>query len=315
MDLQVLRNFLVVVEQGSISNAATLTRISQPALSRQLQALEEEFGAELFTRKRRGVELTKAGEALAMQAGRIMANVREAQVAIDAMTGKRGGRLALGVPPSLARLMLPDLIRRAREIMPDVRFAVREGTADALCALVLDGQLDMAIVQYPSLHSGLTGYTLFSESIVAAGAAGVFTMGASVTMKELLQRDFVLAASTGRLRLMYEKLAAKAGSPESGFVEVDSPSGLIELLAGGLGVSLVSYSWVHPHVVAGTISTAQIAPIPLRRQVALVSASARTVTPAQQFLTEVIADFVDAHAKDLRWAVTEAVDDVEGLDW
>ena len=136
MDLQVLRNFLVVVEQGSISNAATLSRLSQPALSRQLRSLEEEFGAELFTRKRRGVELTEAGEALALQARRILANVREAQVAIDAVTGKQGGRISLGVPPSLAGLMLPVLILEVRQAMPDVRFAVREGPPDELCSQV-----------------------------------------------------------------------------------------------------------------------------------------------------------------------------------
>ncbi len=301
MDLQVLRNFLVVVEQGSISNAATLSRLSQPALSRQLRSLEDEFGAELFTRKRRGVELTEAGEALALQARRILANVREAQVAIDAVTGKRGGRIALGVPPSLAGLILPDLIREARQVMPDVRLAVREAQPDALCAQVIEGQLDLAIVQYPSLLPGLSERPLFSEQIVAAGAAGVFEAGTSVTMKQFLQRECVIAASTGRLRLMYEKLAARAGTPESGFVEVDSPSSIVDLIAQGVGVSLVSYTWVHREVMAGTISIAQIAPVPLRRQVALVSALERSIAPAQDQLTNMIARFVERHASELRW--------------
>ena len=301
MDLQVLRNFLVVVEQGSISNAALLVRLSQPALSRQLRALEEEFGAELFTRKRRGVELTAAGETLALQARCILANVREAQVAIDAVTGKRGGRIALGVPSSLAGQILPVLIRQAREIMPDVRLAVREGQPDVLCAQVIEGQLDLAIAQYPSLLPGLSARPLFSESIVAAGAAGVFEAGTAVTMKQFLQRDCVLAASTGRLRLMYEKLAVRAGTPASGFVEVDSPSSLVDLIAQGVGVSLVSYTWVHREVIAGRISIAPIAPVPLRRQVALVSAAARSITPAQAQLADMIAQFVERHASEFRW--------------
>jgi len=301
MDLQVLRNFLLVVEQGSISNAATLARLSQPALSRQLRSLEEEFGAELFTRKRRGVELTEAGEALALQARRILANMREAQVAIDAVTGKRGGRIALGVPPSLAGLILPDLIREARAAMPDVRLAVREGQPDALCAQVLEGQLDMAIVQHPSLLPGLSARPLFTEPIVAAGAAGVFEAGAAVTMKQFLQRDCVLAASTGRLRLMHEKLAARANAPESGFVEVDSPSSLVDMIEAGVGVTLVSYTWVHRQVMAGSISVAQIAPVPLRRQVALVTTAARGITPAQTQLADMVVRFVALHAGELRW--------------
>jgi len=207
-----------------------------------------------------------------------------------------------GVPDEIITAEVrPDLIREARQVMPDVRLAVREAQPDALCAQVIEGQLDLAIVQYPSLLPGLSERPLFSEQIVAAGAAGVFEAGTSVTMKQFLQRERVIAASTGRLRLMYEKLAARAGTPESGFVEVDSPSSIVDLIAQGVGVSLVSYTWVHREVMAGTISIAQIAPVPLRRQVALVSALERSIAPAQDQLTNMIARFVERHASELRW--------------
>ena len=72
MDLQHLENFLVIVEQGSVSHAARIIRITQPALTRQLQALEAQFGAPLLARNRRGVVLTPAGEALVVEARRIL---------------------------------------------------------------------------------------------------------------------------------------------------------------------------------------------------------------------------------------------------
>lgn len=101
----------------------------------------------------------------------------------------------------------------------------------------------------------------------------------------------------------------ETGTPQSGFVEVDSPTGLIELLVAGVGVSLVSQTWVHREKLAGLISVAQIAPAPLRRQLALVWASVRRVSPPQQQLADMISRFVSDRSQELgRELAEEPVD-------
>ena len=281
MDLQHLRNFLVVVEQGSISNAAALIGITQPALTRQIQTLQRQVGAPLLDRMRRGVVLTPIGETMAFEARRVLAAVRDAQDAVDVASGKRGGRLSIGASLSLSAFFLPGLVLAAGRQLREVRLSVSEGYADELCQRLVDGRLDIAIADYQTPLPKLAARRLFREPVVAVGAAGVFEHGSTISMKELLHQESVLAASTGRLRLMFERLAAKAGGPKGRFVEIDAHSALVGLIVAGGGVSLLPYSSVQEHVQAGRISVADLAPAPLWRQVALLYPKSRDTRPRQ----------------------------------
>jgi len=301
MDLQHLRNFLVVVEQGSISNAAALIGVSQPALTRQIQALQKHFDAPLFDRTRHGVVLTSIGETLAFEARRVLAAVRDAQDAVDAASGKRGGRLSIGTSLSLSSVFLPDLVLSAASELPGVRLSVSEGYTEDLCERLLDGRLEMVIADYRTPIPKVSARPLFREPIVAAGAAGVFASGATITMREFLHQNSVLAASTGRLRLMFERLAAKEGGPQGRFVEIDSHAALVQLIVAGGGVSLLPYSSVHHEVCAGRISVAQLAPAPLLRQVALLVAKSRAPSPASAAMEAIVDRLVAQNAGAMRW--------------
>jgi LysR family transcriptional regulator, nitrogen assimilation regulatory protein len=305
MDLQSLRNFLTIVEQGSISNAATLIRITQPALSRQIQALEAQVGAVLLDRGRRGVALTAAGEALAFEARRVLRSVAEAQTAVDLASARRAGRIALGVSPSLARAVLPGLAALARERLPQARLSFREGPADDLCHRVAEGELDLAMIDFRTPVPRLRARHLFAERIVAIGAAGRFAPGARVTMPDLLAADTILAASSGRLRLLVEKLASRSGIAASRLVEVDSLAGLIEMVASGAGLSLAALCAVDPELVAGRLSVADVAPGPLRRTVALMRAPARHPAPAIDGMEILVDRFVRENAARFDWDLAE----------
>ena len=300
----------MVVEQGSISNAAALIGISQPALTRQIQALQKEFDAPLFARMRHGVELTMIGETLAFEARRILATVRDARDAVDAASGKRGGRISIGTSTSLASVFLPDLVMSAAREMPDVRLSVSEGYTENLCERLLDGRLEMAIADYRTPLPKVAARPLFREPIVVVGAAGQFAAGATITMRDFLHQESVLAASTGRLRLMFEKLAAKDGGAKGRFTEVDSHPALVQLITSGGGVSLLPYSSIHHEVRAGRMSVADLSPAPIRRQVALLVAKSRALSPASEAMEKIIDQLVARNAGDMRWDVS-AVSNVD----
>src|SRR5919205_762115 len=115
IELRLLRYFTAVAEEGHVGNAAARLFISQPALSQQIRALEEQVGVPLFTRHARGVELTEAGEVL-------LAEARE-----EIARGEAGA-LRIGMPPGLEPGMVPELLASLREAHPDARIEVRELT-------------------------------------------------------------------------------------------------------------------------------------------------------------------------------------------
>ena len=103
-----LRHFLAVFELGSIGQAADKLLLTQPALSKSLRSLEDELGARLFDRTPMGVVATVFGEALAMHAKAIEAQLRSAEAAIGALRGKAKGRVTVGIGPSVAPSLMPQ---------------------------------------------------------------------------------------------------------------------------------------------------------------------------------------------------------------
>ncbi|MEM9351703.1 MAG: LysR family transcriptional regulator, partial [Planctomycetota bacterium] len=124
MDFDQLRQFLTVARVGNVTRAAEELAISQPALSRSIQRLEEAFGQPLFERKTRAVELTDAGVLLQSRSEEMLAILEDtkAQIADDGQSG----RLRIGVIPTIAPYFLPDFLRRFREEYPAAEVVIQE---------------------------------------------------------------------------------------------------------------------------------------------------------------------------------------------
>lgn len=306
MDLQHLQNFLTILDQKSISNAASLIRIAQPALSRQLRALEDEVGAPLLIRHRWGVSPTPAGEVLAEHARDILRRVRTARDAISTLTSSPSGTLAVGVTASMAGLILPPLAMEAQALMPAVSLKLAEGYTQVLHQRLLAGELDVAVIHARERLPSLDTRPLMTEPIVFAGPAGLFRPGEAVTMKQVLQHQSLVTAPSGRLRLLYEQAAATAGAAPTRFMEVDSLPALLELLAAGAGVAMLAYSTIHAGVEAGRLSWAHLAPRPLTRKIVIARPHDRLETPAWLTMADLIWRIVEARAETYRWTLARA---------
>src|SRR4051812_3999079 len=127
MELRHLRYFQVVAEEGHVGRAARRLRISQPPLSRQIQALEAELGLRLFDRNRRGVALTAAGAAFQLRCRAVFDAIDQAVAAARRATEGELGRLAIGYVSSLAYVGLAEVLRAFRAGSPQVDVVVREG--------------------------------------------------------------------------------------------------------------------------------------------------------------------------------------------
>ena len=167
--LRQLRYLLAVAEQRHFGRAADLVHVTQPALSMQIKALEAETGEMLIERMPGGAVLTPAGRAMADHARRVMAEM----AALDQAMRRpgQGGRLRLGMIPTVAPYLLPAVLPdlRARDISRDLQ--LREAQTDRLIEELADGRLDAAVIASPPEGNDIAAVPLFADAFLLAGSA------------------------------------------------------------------------------------------------------------------------------------------------
>ena len=139
MELDQLRYFLRVSDRGNFTRAAEDLMISQPALSRSIQKLEEELGQPVFERKTRSVALTDAGTLLQARAQQVLSIIEDTKAEIT--DDGESGRIRIGAIPTIAPYFLPDVLRRFAEEFPKAAVTVQESTTDSLLKSCTQGKL------------------------------------------------------------------------------------------------------------------------------------------------------------------------------
>ena len=192
IELRLLRYFTVVAEERHVGHAAARLFISQPALSQQIRALEEQVGVPLFVRHPRGMELTEAGEALLQEARQVLASSERLEAAMEELSRGHSEGLRLGLPPGLPPGLLPDLLAALRDREPDARVEVRELTTPEQLTALGDGSLDLGLVREPVDDGGLSRRTLLSEPLgVSLPATHPLAERSELTLRELADELFV----------------------------------------------------------------------------------------------------------------------------
>jgi LysR family transcriptional regulator, regulator of abg operon len=152
MRLQSIEQFIAVVDAGSIRGAARQLNMSQPALSRALQQLEEELGVQLMNRSGRGATLSPAGSAFLSHARVAEAELRKAAEEAKRTASDGGVLLSLGLSPVGASLLLPELVIDLQRAHPKTRIRILESSPSALLPLVRDEIMDLAVTQRTRIH-------------------------------------------------------------------------------------------------------------------------------------------------------------------
>ena len=147
MDLDQLRYFVRVAERQNFTRAAEDLGISQPALSRSIQKLEEEFGQPVFERKTRSVSLTDAGTLLQARAQQVLSILEDTKAEIT--DDGQSGRVRVGAIPTVAPFFLPEVLRQFSREFPKATLIVQENTTDALLKSCTQGEIDLAILALP----------------------------------------------------------------------------------------------------------------------------------------------------------------------
>lgn len=264
-----LRYFVALAQHRHFGRAADACAISQPALSLQIKDLEELLGALLVERDRRQVRLTSLGEAFAARAQQILQSVDELADLARASNPSLGGRLRIGMIPTVAPYLLPAVIRRLAERFPAVDLRPREAVTGKLTEDLITGRLDVAVMALPVSETSLQDQPLFDEEFVLVRPK---TEGHKPPPSvESLRAMRLLLLEEGHC---FRDQALAFCNMTSGLsqdpMEGSSLATLVRMVGAGMGVTLIPEMAVAAETSAVEVSIARLAAPRPRRSIGLV---------------------------------------------
>ena len=246
MDLRQIEYFVRVAELGGFTRAASALGIAQPALSRQVRLLEVELRQNLLVRNGRGAVPTEAGRILLAHGRGILHQVERAREELGRVRGALAGRVAVGLPTSLARLLTVPLTRAFRAQMPEASISISEGLSTAMQESLMNGRLDIAVLYNvrPSPELDITALQQEELFLVQARKTGRAAVSRAVlqaiTLKELATLPLVIPSRPNAIRMQVEsEMAAIACRPTIG-LEIDGVPAILDLVADGAGCAVLS---------------------------------------------------------------------------
>ena len=253
-----LRYFEALAQRGHFGRAAAACGVSQPALSIQIKELEENVGAPLVERGVRQITLTALGEVFAPRVREILRAIDELGSLARSTSDVLIGRLRMGVIPTVAPYILPQVIRNLSVRLPDLDLWPREAVTQKLVGDLIEGRLDVAIVALPISEPSLVEHPLFTEEFVLVRPLA--DAGRPVPLPDALREMRLLLLEEGHCfrdqALSYCKMASAA--PRD-LMEGSSLSTLVQLVGAGLGVTLIPQMAIEIETRMACVSVAQLA--------------------------------------------------------
>ena len=270
MDVKQLRALLAIAETGSVTRAAELLHIVQPAVSRQLRLLEEDLGTLLFARGRRGMELTDAGRVLAAHARRALQELDAAKAAIVPSAGTVTGTVTVGMLPSAVDLLAAPLVSSLKQQYPELTVNIWAGYAGYLQSWLEDGEVDVALLYDPKPSALLEVEPLLEDALYLVGLPDQDpATRAEVTLQEIAELPLILPSLPHGLRLLLDASCASADICLSVVAETNAMSVQKNLVLRRLGYTILPGVAIFEDVAAGRLSAAALSRPALRRKIVM----------------------------------------------
>ncbi len=237
MDLKQLEYFVRVAELGSFTKAALALDVAQPALSRQVRLLEVELRQNLLIRNGRGATPTDAGKLLLEHGRGILHQVERAREELGRVRGALAGRVAIGLPPSLARVITVPLTRAFRAQLPEASLSISEGLSATMQEWLHTGRLDIAVLYNATPTPDIEITPLMEEELmlVQPRPPGLAEEPPPppVPLAEVAALPLVIPSRPNALRMHLEAEMAAIGLRPTVALEIDGVSAILDLVADG----------------------------------------------------------------------------------
>jgi DNA-binding transcriptional LysR family regulator len=266
VELRQIRSFLSIAETLHFGRTAELIHISQPALSLQIQALEEEIGARLFERNRRKTTLTAAGVAFRDDAAAALSQLEQAILRAKLAANGKLGLLRIGFISTAGSEIVPHIVRQFKELNPEVEFSLRNILTAEQVQMLETGSLDIGFLRLPiGGHSALDVVTVHREPFVlVVPSSHKLAKRKAVRLRELAGQNFVMYERTyapGFHDLIFGILRDAGIVPTVSQTAGEIPT-LISLVDSGMGITILPASAVK-HRVASVVACEILDRIPM----------------------------------------------------
>jgi LysR family transcriptional regulator, nitrogen assimilation regulatory protein len=273
VDTYRLKYFQRTAEEGSITRAARLLGIGQPALTRQLQLLEEDLGVALFTRTRRGVELTEAGERLrASTAGPL----RQLELAVQyagSPLARLERNLLLGIHETAVDILAPTLMHSLNTVFPSAIFSVTVGSTDQLVEGMLKGAVDVALINPVPDERVFYREMLAEDLVLVGGPDSELEAAQAITFTEVVNLPLVIPRSPTGIGTALENAALRAKVKVSYRITTDSLHFTKRLIESGHLYGVLPLSACRREVEDARLRFAPICEPVLRQHLGLAATS------------------------------------------
>ncbi|MEE9138138.1 MAG: selenium metabolism-associated LysR family transcriptional regulator [candidate division NC10 bacterium] len=283
MNLSQLKAFLAVAQDGSFSRAAEKLYLTQPAVSKQIQALEEALGMRLFDRVGRSILLTEAGNILRDHAHIVFQTLEEARETINQLRGLQRGHLRISAASTIGTYMLPQPLGELKAQFPGIEISLAITNKARVVQQVLNHEVELGFVGPPVEPAELEREEyLLDELVLILAPTHRLAREESVGVAELAEEVFILREQgSGTREIMEEELGRVHVSLKKA-MELGSTEAIKQAVAANLGVSIVSKFAISLEILQGRLAVARLPDLNLSRQLFVIHHGGRTLSPAAQ---------------------------------
>lgn len=297
MDIRQLRNFIQIVELNSITAAADHLHIAQPALSRQVKALEEELNVVLLRRHGRGVMPTEEGLRLARRAKAILEDIEDLAGDLSGNPRSLSGTVTLGLPPTVAEILATHMIERTMEQFPDVKLRIVSGFSGHVQDWLLRGKIDLGVAYEGQKSPLIKAQPILLEQLflIQRPDAAPNKDGIPIHAHEALSQPLILPNPEHGLRGRIDAIAHAEKIDLNVVLEIDILPTMLAFVERGLGSTILPLVSVITQIRAGQLIARPIVRRTIDRTLILMTPLNR---PGSR-LTSGFADFLTAEVHKL----------------
>ena len=258
MERNQIEAFITIAEVKQFSRAAQRLHLSQPAISRRVQLLEQTLGVTLFERTKKGVRLTQAGDQFLPYAQRIMATMRDAVEAVQAIQNESRGVVKLAIVGTLASTSLTDQLKRFRQLNPEVQLMLQTARSKNVSRLVQNGDVHIGLRYFADPHPGLSSELILEEELVLVCSAQHQFLAEPQSVADLRGIPWVsYPIGTGSSGEPFAKLLNQIllsnDLDEPEIIAIDSLTAQKRLIEADFGIGLLPKSSIHEEMQLETI--------------------------------------------------------------
>ena len=294
-----LQIFSVAASHLSFARAAEKLHLTHAAISLQIKQLEDVSGALLFERIGKRVFLTEAGEILLDHTRQILQSLKEADEALLALKGLRGGRIAVAVA-STAEYFAPGLLAEFRKVQADVRIRLLIDNRDTVTRLLVGNEVDLAIMGRPPAELDATAVAFAPHPLViVASAAHPLAGQANVAVEDLAGETLIVRETgSGTRSAMEEFFQERSIKPRIG-MEMGSNEAIKQAVVAGLGISFISLHTLGLELSVGRLCILKVEGTPVMRRWHIVRHRSKHLTPALAAFWDFVVEFAPAYLRRL----------------